>query len=67
MSDTNVERRRIAAEYLLRSRDDVERAERVRARYINTARTHGLTDTDISSYLGVAVEQLDTIAQTGGA
>lgn len=67
MTQRTDERRRLAGEYLLRARDDVDRTERVRAGYIHAARAHGLTETDISSLLGIPVEQLDTIAATGGA
>lgn len=67
MSTSQEERRRIAGEYLLRARDDFDRAERVRAAYINAARAHGLTETDISNLLGIRVDQLETIAGPGGA
>ncbi|WP_413354054.1 helix-turn-helix domain-containing protein [Microbacterium sp. 1P06AB] len=53
MGQSNDDRRRIAGEYLLRARDDLERAARTRIQYILNARKHGLTNADIGTFLGV--------------
>lgn len=65
MTNFSREQGRIAAEFLLRARDDFERAERTRAVYARDAHSHGLTWGDIGSFLGVTARKARQIA--GGA
>ena len=47
------QRRRIAGEFLLRARDDYERAKRTRLAYILNAREYGMTFREIGELLGL--------------
>ena len=48
------ERRLIALDYLTRVADDLRRVASLRIAYIQNARTHGVTNQDIATALGVS-------------
>ena len=55
-------RGRIAAEYLMRARDDFTRAERTRSAYARQFHEHGMSYGDIGTWLGVSEVEAQTIA-----
>lgn len=64
---TQDDRRRIAGEYLLRVRDDIERSARTRLNYIQNARTYGMTLDEIGGLLGITEGAVRYILKRGGA
>ena len=62
---TNDELRRIAGEFLLRVRDDVDRVARTRLNYVQNARRYGMTFAEIGTHLGVTEGAVRYIAKQG--
>lgn len=55
MSSVSVDPKKdLARDFLVRARDDLERAKRTRKAYVQAARIHGLTNQQIGDVLGIS-------------
>jgi DNA-directed RNA polymerase specialized sigma24 family protein len=55
MSSVSVDPKKdLARDFLVRARDDLERAKRTRKAYVLAAREHGLTNQQIGDVLGIS-------------
>lgn len=60
------ERRLIALDYLTRVADDLRRVAKLRVNYILNARTHGATNQDIATALGISESAVRALVKRHG-